>query len=58
MYRILIYISSIIMAVIKIHEAWIASTDPVVSMIKILGIAIIIWYLFTPADLLQSKEDR
>ena len=58
MYRILIYISSIIMAAIKIHEAWIASTDPIVSMIKVLSILIIIWFLCTPVDLLQSKEDR
>lgn len=58
MYRILIYISSIVMALIKIHEAWIASTDPIVSVAKIVGILIIIWYLCTPADLLQSKEDR
>lgn len=58
MYRVLIYISSIIMAAIKIHETWITSTDPMVSMIKIFGILIVIWFLFTPVDLLQSKEDR
>lgn len=57
-YRILIYIGSLLMAIEKVHDLWIASSDPIVTIVKILGIVVVIWFLFTPNDLLQSKEDR
>lgn len=55
-YRILIYIGSLLMAIEKVHNLWISSADPIVSIAKIVGIIIIVWFLFTPNDLLQEKD--
>lgn len=54
-YRFLVRIGALVAAVLKAHDLWISSADPIVTAIKILGICIIIWFLFTDIDLLQSE---
>lgn len=56
-YRVLMHIGALLAAIAKGYSIWISSADPMVTIIKILGIVIVIWFLFTPTDLLQS-EDR
>ena len=56
-YSILARIGALAAAILKAYDLWISSADPIVVAIKILGIIIVIWFLFTDTDLLQS-EDR
>lgn len=55
--NILARIGALVAAILKAYDLWISSADPIVVAIKILGIIIVIWFLFTDTDLLQS-EDR
>lgn len=56
-YSILARIGALVAAILKAYGLWISSADPIIVAIKILGIIIVIWFLFTDTDLLQS-EDR
>ncbi len=55
-YGILARIGALTAAIAKAYDLWISSADPIVTAIKILGICIIIWFLFTPIDLLQNED--
>lgn len=54
-YRVLLHIGALVAAIAKGYNLWISSADPIVTAIKILGICIIVWFLFTDIDLLQDE---
>ena len=54
-YSILARIVALVAAILKVHDLWISSADPITVAIKILGITLIVWFLFTDTSLLQSE---
>lgn len=54
-YSILARIGALVAAILKVHDLWVNSADPIAVAIKILGIILIVWFLFTDTSLLQSE---
>ena len=54
-YSILARIMALVAAILKVHDLWASSADPITVAIKILGVALIVWFLFTDSSLLQSE---
>lgn len=54
-YSILARIGTLVAVILKAHDLWVSSADPIAVAIKILGITLIVWFLFTDTSLLQSE---
>ena len=57
-YRFVTVIITLIAALCRVHEVWMEEmyANPVAGLIKIIGIIIVVWFLFTPNSVLESKD--
>lgn len=57
-YRFVTVIVTLIAALCRAHEVWMEEmcANPVAGLIKIIGIIIVVWFLFTPNSILESKD--